>query len=64
MKKIKLLLFLIPFVTLLVASYLGYENYKNKKPMKILKKEDMSKKSNNCSSKCSLYELENELKAE
>tara|TARA_B110000114_G_scaffold92385_1_gene97450 strand:+ start:633 stop:803 length:171 start_codon:yes stop_codon:yes gene_type:complete len=54
MKKIKLLLFLIPFVTLSVATYLGYENYKNKKPVKILKNEDMSKRSNNCTSKCSM----------
>ena len=37
MKKIKLLLFLIPFVTLFVATYLGYENYKSKKPNEIHK---------------------------
>ena len=37
MKKIKLLLFLIPFVTLLVATYLGYENYKSRKPDEIHK---------------------------
>ena len=37
MKKIKTLLFIIPFVTLLVASYLGYENYKSKKPNEIHK---------------------------
>jgi len=35
MKKIKFLLFLIPFVTLFVATYLGYENYKSKKPNEI-----------------------------
>ena len=37
MKKIKFLLFLIPFVTLFVATYLGYENYKSKKPNEIIK---------------------------
>ena len=37
MKKIKTLLFFNPFVTLLVASYLGYENYKSKKPNEIHK---------------------------
>jgi len=37
MKKIKLLLFLIPLAKLLVATYLDYEDYKNKKPDEIHK---------------------------
>jgi len=37
MKKIKFLLFLISSVTLFVATYLGYENYKSKKPNEIHK---------------------------
>ena len=37
MKKIKFLLFLVPFAMLSVATYLGYKNYKNKKPEEIHK---------------------------